>query len=537
MNLEDLTLKELVILNRMIEDRGREWAIKTPLKWHGGVDQLESADIPVLEGMYRVLHEQHPNVEQLFGPHENTPIESLIGAENMEALLRGEHAVMRGNDSAIRGNYESEILNGGIATTEAIKAKVVSDNAVSGGHEIGTIRGDRETEILSGTAGTTEAMVAQIRKEHAVSGGQEIGSIRGDREYEISSGSSGTAEAMIAQLRREHAVSGGNDSGIRGNYESEILNGGIETTEAMVAKIRRDNAVSGGHEIGTIRGTVEDMENPGNAGEEQWKASFDHVKYLDSVLSNPHQIDDKRFREAVLRGIKDNSVFSRHFTPKLIGTLGEQVKLITSCPTDMASLQALNEKLSLKLFSSPEEIGTFDRDQVRAMAKTNVEAYLNVYSRLIAELRVADAEIDPSYVDIFSEKDGIFEAGKYVGPIKMPIPFSGIRGDKVPLELMGHAVGVLNALKFNFKNPSSEYRGGVLGENDNPSDLPDIVRQLRQEAEMESAPTTVVETDQTPIVPGGLGDGQEINPVGQGPMQPVTGLAIKPDINIQEQGM
>ena len=86
MNLEDLSLKDLVVLNRMIEHLGRERATKITIKWHGGVDQLSEADILPLENMYKVLHSQYQNVEQLYGPYENEPIANLIGIENMNKV-------------------------------------------------------------------------------------------------------------------------------------------------------------------------------------------------------------------------------------------------------------------------------------------------------------------------------------------------------------------------------------------------------------------------------------------------------------------
>ena len=425
---------------------------------------------------------------------EDLSLEELKKIEDVKKYM-SEEGLKRGTGRPFHGPVDDLVGSGGAdSMAEEIKARQYGD-ALSGEVNGGSI----DNVVASDGVSVVEAMIRGIRSSHAVSGGNDS-AIKGNRESEILDGNVESTQSMVAMKRRAHAVSGGNDSGIRGNYESEILSGDIKSTEAMVAMQRRERPISGGHEIGTIRGTIEDMENPGNAGGDQWKASFDHVQYLDSVLKNPHQIDDKRFREAVRRGIQDNSIFARHFTPKLNSTLSEQVKLITDCPKDVESLQDVNERLSLKLYPNSAEINALDRDQVREMAKTNVEAYLNVYSRLIAELRVANAEINPSYVDIFGNKDNIFEAGKYVGPIKMPIPFSGIRSDKMPLELMGHAVGVINALKFDFKNPVNEYRGGVLGENTNPSDLPDIVRKLREESTAKSETKEDVSPVVAPVV-------------------------------------
>ena len=112
MNLEDLTLKELVLLQDMIDDLGRERALQTPFMWHGSVDQLDESNIVLLENMYKAIHNEHPNTEQLLGSYENEPIEKLIGKEAMKKILDAEHAVSGGNDSAIRGNLESAIYDG-----------------------------------------------------------------------------------------------------------------------------------------------------------------------------------------------------------------------------------------------------------------------------------------------------------------------------------------------------------------------------------------------------------------------------------------
>ena len=111
MNLEDLNLRELVGLNRMIQDMRAKRALDAPFKWHGSIEHLAESDIKSLENMYNFLHSQHTNIEQNYGCLENERIEDLIGTENMNKLMSEQYAVSGGNDSEIRGNRESEDLD------------------------------------------------------------------------------------------------------------------------------------------------------------------------------------------------------------------------------------------------------------------------------------------------------------------------------------------------------------------------------------------------------------------------------------------
>lgn len=420
MNLENLTLRELVGLSKMIDAMRQQRALDAPFRWRGSIEHLAESDIAAIENMYAFLHSQHTNIEQNYGSLENEPVENLIGKENMNKFMHEQYAVSGGNESGIKGNYESEILDGSISSTEAMVAAQRAEHAISGGND-SSIRGNRESEDLDFAARERSHRMEAYNSTP----GRYDGGIGGSYDDMSTAEHDQLAASNKAVNLGQNNHAGRYDSGIGGTLE-DMSTSELDQLAASNKAVNLGQNNRAGRYDGGIGGTMEDAIASGDglshleaARTSQIAESRPHVITLQALLQNPHSFDADSFRMVVSQGLKNNQMlmeFMNHFRERL----AEQIELIANTPKTPEELISRNAQMKNKFLNDPASASSLTTEGVRMHAKSVVEAYLNIYAHLRHEVIEQNGVIDPSYINISDDMiSRIFDAQKQLGREKL----------------------------------------------------------------------------------------------------------------------